>query len=83
MKVHETSSERTEMSSSTSSEWIPIPRPPVGVLLGRPAEESRKTCERRGNAATIHERDNQIVVSALNIDSIRDGFTGQSAHPTQ
>ena len=56
---------------------------PVGALLGRPAEESRKPCERRGNAATIHERDDQFVVSALNIDSIRDGFTGQSVHPAQ
>jgi hypothetical protein len=49
---------------------------PVGALLGRGAKKARKPGQRRGNAAAIHKRDDQFVVGALNIDSVRDRFTG-------
>ena len=49
---------------------------PVGALLGRGAEKSRKPFQRRRNTATVHERDDQFVVGARDIDSVRDGFTG-------
>jgi len=58
-------------------------KPPVRSLLGCGTEKPREPGQWRGDAATIHKRDNQFVVGALNIDSVRHRFTGQSAHPTQ
>ena len=55
----------------------------VCTLFGRRAKKSREPSQWRGNAATIDKRDDQFVVGAFNIDSVSDGFTGQSAHPKQ
>ena len=56
---------------------------PIGALLGRSAKKSWKPCQWRRDAAAVNERDNQLVIGALNIDGIRDWFTGQSAHSKQ
>jgi hypothetical protein len=49
---------------------------PVGALLGRGAEKPRKPLQRRRNTATVHERDDQFVVGARDIDSVCNGFIG-------
>jgi len=56
---------------------------PIGALFARGAEKSREPLQPRRNTATVHERDDQFVVGARDIDSVRDRFTGQSAHPRQ
>src|SRR5206468_3421590 len=58
-------------------------KPPVGALLGRGTKKSRKPRQWRRNTPTVHKRDNQFIVGALNIDSVCNRFTGQSAHPKQ
>jgi len=61
----------------------PADEPPIGALLGCCAKEPWKPRQRRRNAPSVHESDDQFVVGALNVDSVCDGFTGQSAHPKQ
>src|SRR5205807_6436016 len=50
--------------------YAPADKPPVGALLGRGTKKSRKPRQWRRNTPTVHERDNQFVVGALNIDSV-------------
>src|ERR1700688_262615 len=49
----------------------------VGALLGRGAKKSWKPRQRRRNVPAIHKGYDQLVIRALNIDSVRNGFTGQ------
>jgi len=48
----------------------PADESPVGALLGRGAEKSRKPLQRRRNTATVHERDDQFVIGTRNIDRV-------------
>ena len=57
--------------------------PPVGALFRRGAKKAREPCQRRRNATTVHKRDDQLVIGASDIHSVRDRLTGQSAHPGQ
>jgi hypothetical protein len=54
----------------------PADKPPVGALFGRSAKKAREPRQGSGYAAAIDERDDQLVIGALNIDSVRDRFTG-------
>ncbi len=43
---------------------------PIRTLLGRGTKQSREPRERCGDAGTVHEGDDQLVVGAFNVDSI-------------
>ena len=58
-------------------------KPPVSALLRCGAKEPWEPGQWRRNTAAVNERDDQLVICALNIDSVRNRFTGQSAHPKQ
>ena len=49
---------------------------PVGALLRRGADESREPFQRRGNAATVNQGDDQFVISARHVNGICDGLIG-------
>jgi hypothetical protein len=49
---------------------------PVRALFRRRAKKAREPRQRSGNAATVDECDNYLVIGAFNIDSVSHWLTG-------
>ena len=50
--------------------------PPMSALRGRSAKQARKPFERRRNAASVGESDDNFVVRERNVNGACNGLTG-------
>jgi len=64
--VHETRSERTEMSSSTSSQWIPTPRP-MRRQFARCLGVARRSRGNQANGAETRRPSTSVTISSSSV----------------